>query len=627
LVSLRLLKIDKGPNSALQKKKHHSNTVSANSHNIKCLPDAFPLITEMLDVIQEGILAFDASGHLIYINQFAQKLFDIKAGDALGKPAVSIFEEDLFLHLVGKCLLGSSQSYVWRQRSLLVTTRPIDNKNTPKGCLILLQKKTPIGYTDNDQSESDLIKGELSSLLESSYDGIILSDKKSILQVNASFGRITGVAPGLLIGKNINDLNAEEHVCLAAIQEITRLTAYHKKTLTLQRRLTCGNEIFVTCNPVFNRDGQVARFLLNVRDVTELKSLEDQIKKISTVCEQPKQFSDENGHFFNGIVAESPSMRRLIDLVLRISMVDSTVLLTGESGVGKDVLARLLHCLSDRNQEPFITVNCGAIPENLLESEFFGYLKGAFTGADNQGRSGLFEQANGGILFLDEVGELPLHLQVKLLKVIQDRRCRRLGGNKDIHLNVRIIAATNRNLQQMVSDGLFRADLFYRLNVVPINIPALRDRREDILPLSLMFLKRFNTKYNVSQTFGHELMSFLETYDWPGNVRELQNIVERMVVTADTNVLTPEHLPQFIKDSASNGLPYSGLPKTMNLKTARETLESKLIVRALSKTGNTRKAGKLLGIDHSNVIRKAQRYGIDIQAATSKAPKEKDMPS
>ena len=284
--------------------------------------------------------------------------------------------------------------------------------------------------------------------------------------------------------------------------------------------------------------------------------------------------------------------------------------------------------LSDRNQKPFISVNCGAIPEHLLESEFFGYLKGAFTGADNQGKAGLFEQANQGILFLDEVGELPLHLQVKLLKVIQDRRCRRLGGTKDIRFNVRIIAATNRNLQQMVSDGLFRADLFYRLNVVPITIPALRDRREDILPLSLMFLKRFNTKYNVSQTFGHELMSFLETYDWPGNVRELQNIVERMVVTADTNVLTPEHLPQSIKDSGCNGLPYSSAPKTMNLKIAREALESELIMRALSKTGNTRKAGKLLGIDHSNVIRKAQRYGIDIQAATSKAHKEKDnMPS
>lgn len=609
----------------MQKTQRHTDTVSANSQNIKCLPDASPLISELLDVIHAGILAFDGTGNLLYINQYAQQLFDIKAEDALGKPAVSIFKEDDFLNLVEKSLLGSSQSYIWQQRSLLVTACRIDNTNINKGCLVLLQKTTSIRNIDD---EIDQIRGEFSSLLESSYDGIILADEKSILQVNASFGRITGVAPGLIIGKNINDLNTEEHVCLAAIQEVTRLITYHKKTLTLQRCLTSGNEIFVTGNPVFNRHGKVVRMLLNVRDVTELKSLEDQIKKISNVCEESKQVDDENSHLFHGIVAESPSMRRLIDLVLRISRVDSTVLLVGESGVGKDVFARLLYRLSDRNQKPFISVNCGAIPDDLLESEFFGYVKGAFTGADNQGKAGLFEQANDGVLFLDEVGELPLHLQVKLLKVIQDKRCRRLGGTKDTHLNVRIFAATNRDLHQMVSDGIFRADLFYRLYVVPITIPALRDRREDILPLSLMFLKRFNTKYNVTQTLGHELMSFLETYDWPGNVRELQNIVERMVVTADTNVLTPEHLPQSIKDSGCNGLPYSDLPHTMNLKVAREALESKLIVHALSKTGNTRKAGKLLGIDHSNVIRKAKRYGIDVYEATSKAHKEKDsMPS
>ena len=327
----------------MQKTKHHSDTVSANRHNIKCLPDAFPLITELLDVIQEGILAFDESGYLIYINQFAQKLFDIKAEDVLGKPAVFITEEDDFLNIVEKSLFGSSQPYVWEQRSLLVTASRIDNKNFPKGCLVLLRKTTPVRNTDDDQSENDLIRGEFSSLLESSYDGIILADEKSILQVNASFGRITGIAPGLLIGKSINDLNTEKHVCLAALQEITRLTTYHKKTLTLQRRLTCGNEIFVTCNPVFNQNGQVVRFLLNVRDVTELKSLEDQIKKITTACEESRQFNNENSPFFNGIVAESPSMRRLIDLVLRISRVDSTVLLIGESGVGKDVFARLLY--------------------------------------------------------------------------------------------------------------------------------------------------------------------------------------------------------------------------------------------------------------------------------------------
>ena len=479
-------------------------------------------------------------------------------------------------------------------------------------------------------TDDDIIrlKNEFASLMESSYDGIILADADSILNVNASFGRITGVAPSLLKNKKIKKLDVERHICLAAVQEVIRLTRYHKKSLTLQRRLTSGNEIFLTGSPVFDAYGHVIRVLLNVRDVTELKSLEDQIKNLSRFCENTHSWDNKHSKHFQGIVAESPAMRRLLDLVLRVSRVDTTVLLQGASGVGKDVFAQLLHRLSDRSENPFISVNCGAIPETLLESEFFGYEKGAFTGANSSGKTGLFEQANNGTLFLDEVGDLPLNLQVKFLKVLQDRYCRRLGGTCGINLNVRIVAATNRDLRQMVSEGRFREDLFYRLYVVPIDIPLLRDRPGDILPLLLMFLNQYNLKYKANRTLGHELMSFLETYEWPGNVRELQNVVERMVVTADKDVLTPRHLPQSIKESGCNGLPYSDLPKTMNLKIAREALECKLIVRALSKAGNTRSAGKLLGIDHSNVIRKAQRYGINILTVTSQAnQKEDNLPS
>jgi PAS domain S-box-containing protein len=461
------------------------------------------------------------------------------------------------------------------------------------------------------------LKGAFDSLMESSYDGIILADAGSILNVNASFGRITGVAPSLLINKKLNELDTAKHVCLAAVQEVIRLTCYHKRSLTLQRKLTSGNEIFVTASPVFDPYGHVIRVLLNVRDVTELKSLEDQIKNLTGFCEETNQWDDDRSKCFLGIVAESPAMRLLLDMVLRVSRVDSTVLLQGASGVGKDVFAKLLHRLSYRSEKPFISVNCGAIPENLLESEFFGYEKGAFTGANSGGRAGLFEQANHGILLLDEVGELPLNLQVKFLKVLQDQCCRRVGGEKNIDLDVRIIAATNRDLRQMVSEGRFREDLFYRLYVVPISIPPLKERQEDILPLSLMFLKQYNQKYNVNRTLGHELMSVLESYEWPGNVRELRNVVERMVVTADTDVLTPRHLPLSMRGTACSDLPHAVLPNTMNLKMAREALEYELIKRAVAKTCSTRKAATLLGVDHSTVIRKARRYGLDIQAVIS----------
>ena len=601
--------------------KKQRSSPSPKGRNSEKTANDIALFMELLDTSDIGIMAFNAADRLIYINKYAQQILGVQADTLLGKPAVSFIDDNGLLQLIAQGALALNRNYEWRQRALQVRASKFCDNDLCKGCLLLLQKKTTPDITSDD--EINWVKEEFASLLESSYDGIILADGKSILQVNASFGRITGVAPGMLIGKNISELETEEHVCLRAVQEVIRLTTYHKKNLTLQRRLTSGNEIFVTGNPVFDQHGQVIRVLLNVRDVTELKSLEDQIKRVSSVCREFSQLDDEKRDFFQGVVAESPSMRKLIDLVLRVSRVDSTILLVGESGVGKDVFARLIYRLSERNQKPFISINCGAIPDNLLESEFFGYLKGAFTGADAKGKAGLFEQANQGILFLDEVGELPLHLQVKLLKVIQDRRCRRLGDNKDIELDIRIIAATNKDLNAMVSDGLFRADLFYRLYVVPINIPALRERREDILPLSLMFLNRFNNKYKVSKTLDHELMSVMENYDWPGNVRELANVVERMVVTVNTDVLEPCHLPDSIK-KRNAGASGPNLPDTMNLKEAQKAMEYEMIKRAVIQTGSTRKAGQLLGINHSTVLRKATRCGLDIQTAIMQ---DKDSPS
>jgi transcriptional regulator with PAS, ATPase and Fis domain len=319
------------------------------------------------------------------------------------------------------------------------------------------------------------------------------------------------------------------------------------------------------------------------------------------------------------VVAESPVTKNLLELCLRVARVDSTVLLTGESGVGKDVLARLIHDLSARHRRPFVAVNCGAIPENLLESELFGYEKGAFSGAQRQGKPGLFEEANGGTVFLDEVGELPLKLQVKLLKVIQEHRCRRLGSVRDVELDLRVIAATNRDLKEMVAAGSFREDLFYRLYVVPIEVPPLRDRREDILPLALRFLKTYNRKYGVTRTLSQELLDVLEQYPWPGNVRELQNVIERMVVTADADVLEPRHLPDSLRTRTQP--PASGLqvPEGLTLREAREMVERLLIERALARGGNTRRAAKLLGVTHPTVIRKAQKFGLAVGAAVSRS--------
>ncbi len=577
-----------------------------------CVPKQ---VLRILESSPTGIVALDAGCRIIYINSQANRMLGASPRWAMGKPVTFFIEEPRFVDWLVSGLPESPPPFPWGRESIMISASRQGSPDDPRGYILFFQ---PADAFEGIDERVNRLQKELSLVLENSYDGIILADAETILNVNASFGRITGIAPSAVAGKKIDDLATERHICLAAISEIIRLTRFHRKTLTLQRRLTSGNEIFLTGTPVPDRHGQIVREVVNIRDITELKRLEDQIKKITTICPDPENGdAGEEEKAFQGIVAESPSMRRLLDMVLRVSRVDSTVLFQGESGVGKDVLARLVHRLSERRECPFVSVNCGAVPESLLESEFFGYEKGAFTSAARNGKAGLFEQANGGALFLDEVGELPLNLQVKLLKALQDRRCRRLGGTRNIDLDVRIIAATNRELRKMVSEGNFRMDLFYRLHVVPIEIAPLRDRREDILPLALMFLKHFNRKYNVSRTLGHELMSVLEDHDWPGNVRELQNMVERLVVTADEDALSVKHLPSSITKGAGLGAPAFRLPGSLNLKDAREAVEREVIREAMARSENTRQAAKLLGVDHSTVARKAKRYGIDLRAVAA----------
>jgi transcriptional regulator with PAS, ATPase and Fis domain len=299
-----------------------------------------------------------------------------------------------------------------------------------------------------------------------------------------------------------------------------------------------------------------------------------------------------------------------------VAHVDSTVLLIGDSGVGKEVLAKHIHNNSVRKDGPFIKINCGAIPETLLESELFGYERGAFTGASKEGKPGLFEMAHNGTLLLDEIGDLPLSLQVKLLRALQDREICRIGSTKTLSVNVRILAATNRNLAEMVQQGTFREDLFFRLNVVPVQIPPLRDRRPDIIPLLYHFCNKYYKKYNIRKQFSPEVLEEFYEYNWPGNIRELENIVERLVVTAPETMITPAHLPEGFRKVTKSSAAKIVVQGVMPYKEALLEMENALIGEALKLYGSTYKAAKVLGIDQSTVIRKLQkirRYEHDRQ--------------
>jgi len=303
------------------------------------------------------------------------------------------------------------------------------------------------------------------------------------------------------------------------------------------------------------------------------------------------------------IILNSESMKQVVKLAIKVARVDSSVLITGETGVGKEVLARVVHKHSCRVNGPFIKLNCGAIQAELVESELFGYEAGAFTGARREGKPGLIELADGGTLFLDEIGDLPLNLQVKFLRVLQEREIQRVGGIETKEVDFRLIAATNKPLEDLVKQKKFRKDLFYRLDVVPMTIPPLRERKEDILPLALFFLNKFSQRYGLSMRISPEVITVLLNNDWPGNVRELENTIERLLVTSDTDVV-PDYLMH--KSSSSKDCSKSRL----NLREILNQTEKHLILQAFEQCKTTREMAEVLGISQSAVVKKMRKYDI-----------------
>jgi len=450
---------------------------------------------------------------------------------------------------------------------------------------------------------------ELNSIFQDSYDGISIVNKNGIVtRLNKAFERVTGIRIDKVLDVNLYNVKKEglyfdPMVALKVLET--------GKPVTILQKFTNGKEIMAIGNPVFNDNNEVIRVVVNFRDVTELKQLEEKLRKTQELNAQ-YLFELENlrekytrDHC---VIFKSKEMENIIELATRVSMVESPVLIQGESGVGKEIIANLLHNLnSKRRKHPMIKVNCGAIPQELMESEFFGYESGAFTGANRSGKPGYFELANKGTIFLDEIGELPLGLQVKLLRVLQGQEVTRIGGVKTIKVDVRVVAATNRDLEPMIKENSFREDLFYRINVIPIRVPSLRERRSDIAPLLFHFLDVYNKKYDLKKSLSDEVLDCLTKYDWPGNVRELINLIERLVVTTDIQQITIENLPQKYHVENNNNLYRL---EQMNLTLATEELERLLVTRALNMHKSTYKAAKVLGVSQSTVVRMAKKYKL-----------------
>ncbi|MCO1623738.1 sigma 54-interacting transcriptional regulator [Pseudomonas putida] len=443
------------------------------------------------------------------------------------------------------------------------------------------------------------------TFLNALHDGVYITDGAGItVKVNTAYERLTGLEGEQIIGRSMHDLVRDGVVSQSASLRVLQQGA----PVSVMQSLSNGKKLLVSATPIFE-DRRISYVVSAVRDMTELlrmKHERDELAGLKKLRHSTAQL--HAGEYMklamSPMVFDQAQTGQLFSQARRVASSDVKVLLLGETGVGKSLVAQYIHNASARANEPFIPLNCGAMPENLIEAELFGYAPGAFTGAAAKGKRGLLELANHGTLFLDEIGDLPLSLQVKLLKVIEENRFIPVGGLELKEVDVRIISATHHDLRQRVADGLFRADLYYRLNVVPIKIPALRERGSEIPTLLEHYLAHFNGRYKQKMKWSLEAVDLLCEYAWPGNIRELINLVERLVVTCESETIEALDLPEEMLNLHAEGENLSRLP----LRRIIENAERSAIMSAMRIHKTTRLAAKALGVSQATIVQKMKRW-------------------
>ncbi|WP_209123585.1 sigma-54-dependent Fis family transcriptional regulator [Alkalihalobacillus sp. BA299] len=438
----------------------------------------------------------------------------------------------------------------------------------------------------------DISTETLMKILDHSSNEIFVLDKDAnIIYVNKVSERHYGLKPAEVIGKSNYDF-VSNHFWKPSIVPIV---FKEKKPVTIKQTTYIGGELITTAIPILNANDEI-EFIVTTAQEQSFKEL-----LLNTNTEANKTKNEDS---LEHVITNNEKMKKLIKFCERIATTDSTILIQGESGTGKGVISNYIHKVSNRNTGPFLTINCAAIPEDLLEAELFGYSEGAFTGAKKSGQIGLFEAANHGTIFMDEIGEISLKLQAKLLQVIQDRQFFSVGSRELKKVDIRIIAATNQNLEEMVKNKQFREDLYYRLNVIDLKLPPLREREEDIIPLTYYFLNRFNKKYEINRIISQDVLDTLVSYSWPGNIRQLENLIERLVVTSDS-IIQLTDLPESILQTTKPRLYYS---YDTSLDQAVEDVEKTLILNSYKKYKSSRKVAKDLSISQTKAAKLIRKY-------------------
>ena len=566
--------------------------------------------TALLNATLDGIAVFDNSLKAVISNKIARECLDIYPGSLLSATIPSL--EQPARRVLQTQVVENRIIVNKKQHRYSVLVSPVHHDNASFGVLVLFEDVTAIEKITSRMVTYQDLSIELDTIIESSNDGLFICDGKGeVLRCNSASEKLSGIDSKDIVGRNIIELVQMGIIDRSVTVEVMK----KKKKVSLIQKTKTGKQLFLTGNPVFDKTGSLFRVVVNERDITDITNLQEKLAEKLALTDQykrdmlEKQVEETEAR---QIIAKSTNYRKIIQKAIKLGAVESTVLILGESGTGKGVVADLIHKYSARSNHPMIKINCGSIPESLVESELFGYEKGAFTGAGQNGKPGKFEIADKGIIFLDEIAELPLASQVKLLKFLEDGVITRVGGTRNKNVDVRIIAATNRDLKTMIEKKLFRSDLYYRLNVIPVKIPPLRERKECLVPLINHYLNLFSLKYEKpGMTLSAETIDALAAYPYPGNVREMINICERLVVMAQGTNIPYKDLPGSVKKSVTDQDPSMDVWQPgKTLQDMVGDLEKRVLGRALKEGRTQANAARLLGINQSTIARKLKKHQL-----------------
>ena len=561
-----------------------------------------------------GVIATDAKGKIVLVNAQAEKILELD-----GEKVVGAYFHDL-LPITGRYVMTCLQTgepqlgyHIYGKNiSLVVNVTNIQDGENILGTVINFQKLQEFEHSARKLESYEQLNKQLETVINSSADGVWVYDGEgNVITVNKAALELDQIKAEDVIGKSVYDLMDSGIFDRSVMIEVFET----KRQITiLSKALKSNKTMLITGTPVFDTKGELSLVVVNLRDMTQLNEVREQLEQTLLVSEK---YKDELAELSlselsnQDIIAENESMRRMLGMALKIAKMEaSNILILGESGTGKGLLAKFMHQNSKRHKKPFIQINCAALPENLLEAELFGYEKGAFTGAREEGKAGLFELAQNGILFLDEIGDLPFPVQAKLLKYLDDHTIMRLGSTKPIMVDCIVIAATNRDLETLTKEKKFREDLFFRLNTFTMQIPPLRERPEDIFEMVRHYLEKYNKEFRFKRRISSKVMKFLQAYPFPGNVRELKNILKMVVVMSETDLLDETILRNLegkaeleIISDAKRGKPSSLIDEV-------SAFERQILKRAMAHCRTTRELASHLNVSQPTVVRKLKKHGL-----------------